>query len=109
MSTAGFQSSSSEPSLTAPPARFLQDPYLPTRPDGSRDLDTESWSYIKTWQAMEKLVSTGKVKAIGVSNCSIAYLEEILKVATVVPACDQMEVHVLNPELKLNEYCKSKG
>jgi glycerol 2-dehydrogenase (NADP+) len=85
------------------------DPYLPTRPDGSRDLDTDSWSYIKTWQAMEGLMSTGKVKAIGVSNCSIAYLEEILKIAKVVPACDQMEVHVLNPELKLNDYCKSKG
>lgn len=58
---------------------------------------------------MEKLVSTGKVRAIGVSNCSIAYLEKILEVASVVPACDQMEVHVLNPELKLAEYCRSKG
>jgi glycerol 2-dehydrogenase (NADP+) len=58
---------------------------------------------------MEKLLDTGKVKAIGVSNCSIAYLEEILKIAKVVPACNQMEVHVLNPELKLSEFCKSKG
>lgn len=58
---------------------------------------------------MEKLVSTGKVKAIGVSNCSIAYLEKILEVAEIVPACNQMEVHVLNPKLRLHEFCKSKG
>lgn len=58
---------------------------------------------------MEKLISTGKVRAIGVSNCSIAYLEDLLKEATIVPACNQMEVHVLNPELRLLEYCKGKG
>ncbi|KAK5181873.1 H/ACA snoRNP pseudouridylase subunit, partial [Cryomyces antarcticus] len=56
-------------------------PNLPKHPDGSRDLDT-SWSYIKTWKEMEKLVKTGKVKAIGVANFSVEYLEELLPDAT---------------------------
>jgi glycerol 2-dehydrogenase (NADP+) len=41
----------------------LQHPLVPTRENGARDLD-EEWSYIDTWKEMEKLVDTGKVKAV---------------------------------------------
>jgi glycerol 2-dehydrogenase (NADP+) len=40
-------------------------PLFPKLPDGSRDKDTE-WSYIQTWKEMEKLVATGKVKAVSI-------------------------------------------
>ncbi|KAJ9115510.1 hypothetical protein QFC22_005268 [Naganishia vaughanmartiniae] len=83
-------------------------PLVPTRENGARDLD-EDWSYIQTWKEMEKLVDTGKVKAIGVSNCSKEYLEELLKQATITPAANQIELHALNSELELVEYCQSKG
>ncbi|GHJ83695.1 hypothetical protein NliqN6_0097 [Naganishia liquefaciens] len=83
-------------------------PLVPTRANGARDLD-EEWSYIDTWKEMEKLVDTGKVKAIGVSNCSVPYLEELLKHAKIVPAANQCECHALNAELELADYCKSKG
>ncbi|TKA76951.1 D-galacturonate reductase [Cryomyces minteri] len=83
-------------------------PNLPKHPDGSRDLDT-SWSYIKTWKEMEKLAKTGKVKAIGVANFSVKYLEELLHDATVIPAVNQIENHPYLPQQDIVDFCRSKG
>lgn len=47
----------------------------------------------QTYKAMEKLISTGKVKAIGVSNFSKAEMERLLENATVPPAVHQLEGH----------------
>lgn len=41
-------------------------------------------NFIDTWKAMEKLVGTGKVKAIGVSNFSKGEIERVLREGTVV-------------------------
>jgi glycerol 2-dehydrogenase (NADP+) len=51
----------------------------------------------------------GKVKAIGVSNFSEKKLEEILPSATVVPAVNQLELHLYNPQHNLLKYLRSKG
>ncbi|KAF4458296.1 aldehyde reductase [Fusarium albosuccineum] len=51
--------------------------------------------------AMEKLLETGKTKAIGVSNFSKIELEQILKHGSVVPAVHQMELH---PYLQQQEF-----
>ncbi|KAI5842801.1 NADP-dependent oxidoreductase domain-containing protein [Tricharina praecox] len=83
-------------------------PFFPTKPDGTREV-LEDWSFVDTWKAMEKLVDSGKTKAIGVSNCSIPYLEHLLKSATIVPAVNQVELHPLLPQEKLVAYCKEKG
>ena len=40
---------------------------------------------------MEKVLETGKTKAIGVSNYSKPYLEELLSHCSVVPAANQIE------------------
>ncbi|KAJ8652023.1 hypothetical protein O0I10_012367 [Lichtheimia ornata] len=80
---------------------------IPRRADGTRDLDNVKPS--ETWAAMEKLLDTGKVKAIGVSNYSIPILEELLKTAKVVPAVNQIELHPYLPQQKLLDYCASKG
>ncbi|KAK4047996.1 hypothetical protein OIV83_005030 [Microbotryomycetes sp. JL201] len=79
------------------------DPKFPTKPDGSRDLDTE-WSIAQTWAGMEKVLASGKAKAIGVSNFSQAYLEELLKTAKTVPAANQIELHPYLPQHELVEY-----
>ncbi|KAH9050932.1 NADP-dependent oxidoreductase domain-containing protein [Lactarius deliciosus] len=52
-------------------------------------------NWIDTWKEMEKvyLAHPEKVKAIGISNVSVAFLEELLKVATVIPAVNQVERH----------------
>lgn len=45
---------------------------------------TEQIHFIETWKAMEKLVTTGKTRAIGVSNFSRIEMEEILGKGSVV-------------------------
>ncbi|KAH9036154.1 NADP-dependent oxidoreductase domain-containing protein [Lactarius pseudohatsudake] len=64
----------------------------PMTPDWKAD---KSLSWIDTWKEMEKvyLAHPEKVKAIGISNVSVAFLEELLKVATVIPAVNQVERH----------------
>ncbi|KAJ7526637.1 hypothetical protein O6H91_16G016000 [Diphasiastrum complanatum] len=62
-----------------------------------------------TWQAMEALVQNGKVHAIGVSNLSIAQIEEILLFAKIVPAVNQVELHPFWRQDELIKFCQSKG
>jgi len=82
-------------------------PVFPTRPDGSRDID-ESKDLEETWRDMEALVKKGKVRSIGVSNFSQTMLEKILRTAEIIPAVNQLELHLYNPDLKLLEFLKSK-
>lgn len=42
---------------------------------------------------MVKLLDTGKVKAVGVSNFNIRRLEDLLSKTDVVPAVNQIEAH----------------
>ncbi|EIN08258.1 Aldo/keto reductase [Punctularia strigosozonata HHB-11173 SS5] len=83
-------------------------PAFPTLPDGKRDVD-HSWKLSDTWKQMEEVLKKGKVKAIGVSNFSEKKLEEILPTATVVPAVNQLELHLYNPQHNLLKYLRSKG
>ncbi|KAG5715190.1 Protein GCY [Termitomyces sp. T112] len=83
-------------------------PNFPTLPDGTRDID-HSWKLSDTWKQIEVVFQKGKVKAIGVSNFSKAKLEEILPTAEIVPAVNQLELHVYNPQHELIKYLKSKN
>jgi glycerol 2-dehydrogenase (NADP+) len=58
---------------------------------------------------MEKLVGTGKVKAIGVSNYSVQYLEQLLAQATIVPAVNQIENHPSLPQQEIVDFCNKAG
>lgn len=68
-----------------------------------------SWQQSETWRQMEEIYSSGKVKAIGVANWSIAYLEELRKTWKVVPAVNQVELHPYLPQHELREYCDKYG
>jgi glycerol 2-dehydrogenase (NADP+) len=94
-----------EPEVTS---RAGNHPLFPKLPDGSRDLDKD-WSYVQTWKAMEKLPATGKVKAIGVANHNVPYLEELLKSAETTPAVNQIENHPYLPQQEIVDFCSSKG
>lgn len=83
-------------------------PLFPKLPDGSRDLVRER-SHIDTYKDMEKLLSTGKVKAIGVCNYSRKYLEDLVPQVSVIPAVNQIENHPLLPQQEIVDYCKEKG
>lgn len=81
---------------------------FPKKPDGSRDLILDR-KPVDTYKDMEKLLQTGKVKAIGVSNFSKKFLEQLLPNVTVVPAANQIENHPLLPQQEIIDFCKEKG
>lgn len=66
-------------------------------------------SFLDTWKAMEKLVKTGKTRAIGVSNFNIRRLEELLAGSDVVPAANQVERHPYIQQHDLLKFCNDKG
>lgn len=63
----------------------------------------------ESWKALEELYFEGKVRAIGLSNYQIHHLEDLLKVATVIPAVNQVELHPGLQQHPLQEYCMGKG
>ncbi|KAM5344076.1 hypothetical protein ACJ41O_012613 [Fusarium nematophilum] len=74
------------------PCSFKRGPdLLPFGLDGK--MVTDSTPFSDTWKAMEKLLATGKTRAIGVSNFSNVELAQLLRETTVVPAVHQMELH----------------
>ncbi|KAH7117079.1 NADP-dependent oxidoreductase domain-containing protein [Dendryphion nanum] len=85
-------------------------PLFPKLEDGSRDID-HSITHIQTWKNLEKLIqeNPNKVKAIGVSNYSVKYLEKLLAQATIVPAVNQIENHPLLPQQEVVDFAKEKG
>ncbi len=64
---------------------------------------------IKTWKIFEKLLKTGKVKSIGVSNFTIKQLQELMEQTSVVPVVNQVEFSPWNYQKELLDFCnKSK-
>ncbi|XP_031256966.1 NADPH-dependent aldo-keto reductase, chloroplastic-like isoform X1 [Pistacia vera] len=62
-----------------------------------------------TWKAMEALYDSGKARAIGVSNFSSKKLGDLLEIARVPPAVNQVECHLSWQQINLHAFCKSKG
>lgn len=62
-----------------------------------------------TWGAMEKLYDSGKARAIGVSNFSCKKVEDLLAVARVPPAVNEVECHPVWQQAKLRKLCQSTG
>lgn len=71
---------------------------------GKNELDT-SVTLEDTWKNMEKLVTEGLVKQIGVSNFELHHLHRIMKVASIQPAVLQVECHPYLPQEELKAYC----
>jgi D-xylose reductase len=63
----------------------------------------------ETWQAMEDLLGAGLVRRIGVCNCSVALLRDLLASARVPPAVLQVELHPLLAQPKLVRFCREAG
>lgn len=60
----------------------------------------------ESWRALESLLETDQVRAIGVSNYMINHLEELLEYGNVIPAVNQVEFHPFLFRKDLLEYCK---
>jgi diketogulonate reductase-like aldo/keto reductase len=65
--------------------------------------------YVDTYKAMEKCLSSGKTRAIGVSNFSKAELERLIKESSVVPAVHQIECHPYLQQNGFTDFHKQKG
>ncbi|KIK50760.1 hypothetical protein GYMLUDRAFT_51027 [Collybiopsis luxurians FD-317 M1] len=71
----------------------------------------KSIDWLDTWHEMEKLYKAhpDKLKAIGVSNFSVEYLNRLLANCDVVPAVNQIELHPSCPQQQVVDLCISKG
>lgn len=68
-----------------------------------------SGNYIAGYQLMEKAYKEGKVRAIGLSNFTVAQMKEILAVCEIKPAILQTEVHPYYQEKEMKEFLNAQG
>ncbi len=60
----------------------------------------------ETWRAIENLYREKKVRAIGVCNCTVKQLEEIIGFSEINPMVNQVEIHPNRSEKELLKVCK---
>lgn len=77
---------------------------MPYDTDGK--LQFSDVDYIDTWKAMEKLLKTGKVKSLGVSNFNSEQITRLLAECEVKPVTNQVECNPSLNQRKLIEFCK---
>ena len=64
---------------------------------------------LETWRAMEELVREGRVRAIGVSNFSVAQFQALVAAAAILPATNQVECHPYLAQTELLAACTAAG
>lgn len=62
--------------------------------------------YLNTYRALEELYKQKKVRAIGVSNFTIEYLQDLLAHSTIKPVLNQVELHPKLSQKELIAFCK---
>jgi len=65
--------------------------------------------FTDTWRALEKLLSDGKVRAVGVSNFLVHHLEELRASSSVAPVVNQVEFHPFLVQQELLDYDARTG
>jgi diketogulonate reductase-like aldo/keto reductase len=63
----------------------------------------------ETWRALEELQREGLTRSIGISNFGRRDMEQVLHVATVPPAVNQIELNPLEQRRTIHEYCRDHG
>lgn len=61
------------------------------------------------WGIMAEIYQSGRAKSVGVSNYTIRHLEELFTYSKLVPAVNQVELHVYLQQPELVKYCASHG
>jgi alcohol dehydrogenase (NADP+) len=81
-----------------------QDP----RDESGNVIYDEETSLLDTWGAMEKLVDSGRCRAIGLSDVDLGKLKPVYEAARIKPSVVQVEAHPYLPETELLRFCKEK-
>eukprot|EP00980_Cylindrotheca_fusiformis_P008747 scaffold1869_cov122-Cylindrotheca_fusiformis.AAC.9 len=76
----------------------------PYRDGGEPDLDLA----IEVYQDMEKLVTSGLIKQLGVLNFSTSQLSELLDRSDLHPVVNEVERHLFLQQPRLFDYCKQR-
>ncbi|HVG98520.1 MAG TPA: aldo/keto reductase [Chloroflexota bacterium] len=63
----------------------------------------------ETVGALNDVAAQGKARAIGVSNFSVAQLQEAVALSAAPVVCDQVQMHVLNPQTTLRRRARAEG
>lgn len=77
--------------------------------ENGKPLYDERGDWIQTYKDIEKIYldpNDTRVRAIGVSNFPIEYLERVLNECKVVPVCNQVELHPHLPQRDLCDFCR---
>lgn len=70
---------------------------------------TTDVDYLDTWRAMEKLVESGQVRSIGISNFNSQQTDRILSIAKILPVINQVECHPNLNQRKLIEFSAARN
>lgn len=65
--------------------------------------------YVDTWKALEKLYADERIRAIGVSNFTIAHLNELKEKCDITPTVNQIELHPWLVQTELVDHMKQNG
>ncbi|KAG4076314.1 hypothetical protein HA402_005757 [Bradysia odoriphaga] len=65
--------------------------------------------YVDTYKAMEKLLVTGMVRNIGVSNFNSQQIDRLLANCSIKPVVNQVEVGPSRTQKKLIQFCMDRG
>ncbi|MBF4573371.1 aldo/keto reductase [Herbiconiux sp. VKM Ac-1786] len=79
------------------------DLYLIHWPTPERD------TYVDAWRGLIEIAQSGRAKAIGVSNFTIDHLERLIAETDVVPAVNQVELHVDFQQAELRAFAAEQG
>lgn len=92
------------------PVPFKPGQDLFPKEDGKLAIDWDAPSISETWKEVVRIFKeTKKVRAVGVSNFTVAQLEHIIKATGVTPAMNQIEVNPNIIQDDLYKFCKDKG
>lgn len=79
------------------------DLYLIHWPSPERD------TYVDAWRALAAIQESGKARSIGVSNFTVDHLERLIAETGVVPAVNQVELHVDFQQAELRAFAAEHG
>lgn len=96
-------------SLKFVPIDSCYPPEWTDKPGNAGKMVLDPVPYRETWEAMEALKASGKVRHIGVANLNCQSLMDILSYCSIKPEVNQVESHVYLQQQRLIDFCQSNG